>query len=199
MLKLKLLRKEQEEKTPVAEPEFRDLYDQKHALTGQTVKVGDPIPKGSYIQVVMVFIQNSEGLYLLQKRSKQRGGMFATTGGHPKAGQTSLEGMVAEIKEELGIAVNPKQLQLFYSGRSDEEQVFFDDYYLKADIPFSKLKLQKEEVQFVSWFLNYEVKALFKRNKLMTNHYEEYLRLQSWLKGSRAAKKYARKSIKLKG
>ena len=76
---------------------------------------------------------------------------------------------------------------------------FSTPYELALEIANYGLKLQKEEVQFVSWFLNYEVKALFKRNKLMTNHYEEYLRLQSWLKGSRAAKKYARKSIKLKG
>ena len=127
--------------------EERDLYDINHRRTGQTVKVGDPIPAGCYVQVVMVFIQNSSGHYLIQKRAKARNGMYATTGGHPVAGQTSLQGMVAEIKEELGVDVNPVDLKLFYSGRSDEEQVFFDDYYLKANIPLSKLKLQKSEVR----------------------------------------------------
>ena len=174
-------------------PEQRDLYDINRKMTGKTITVGDPIPVGSYVLVVMVFIVNSSGYYLIQKRSKARNGMYATTGGHPKAGQTSLQGIVTEIKEELGIDVNPVDLKLFYSGRSDEEQVFFDDYYLKANIPLAKLRLQKSEVQFATWMMRSEVKGLFKRGKLMANHYEEYLRLQNWLKEQRIAHRLIKK------
>ena len=181
---LELKRGEKNKTAPATVMEKRDLYDKNRRLTGRTISVGDPIPKGNYVLVVMVFIVNSSGHYLIQKRSKQRNGLYATTGGHPKAGQTSLQGIVAEIEEELGIKVNPAHLQLFYSGRSDEEQVFFDDYYLEANIPLSKLKLQKEEVQFAGWFMRSEIKGLFKRDKLMSNHYEEFLRLQNWLKNS---------------
>lgn len=193
---LKLRRKNKLQNTPKVEKEERDLYDQDHNLTGKTITVGDPIPEGYYVQVVMVFIQNSSGHYLIQKRSKQRNGMYATTGGHPKAGQTSLQGIVTEIYEELGININPADLILFYSGRSDEEQVFFDDYYLKADLPLAKMKFQKDEVQFATWFMRSEVKGLFKRGKLMPNHYEEYLRLQNWLKEQRIAKKLIKKEQK---
>lgn len=193
---LKLRRKNKLQNAPKVEKEERDLYDQDHNLTGKTITVGDSIPEGYYVQVVMVFIQNSSGHYLIQKRSKQRNGMYATTGGHPKAGQTSLQGIVTEIYEELGININPADLILFYSGRSDEEQVFFDDYYLKADLPLAKMKFQKDEVQFATWFMRSEVKGLFKRGKLMPNHYEEYLRLQNWLKEQRIAKKLIKKEQK---
>lgn len=193
---LKLRRKNKLQNTPKVEKEERDLYDQDHNLTGKTITVGDSIPEGYYVQVVMVFIQNSSGHYLIQKRSKQRNGMYATTGGHPKAGQTSLQGIVTEIYEELGININPTDLILFYSGRSDEEQVFFDDYYLKADLPLAKMKFQKDEVQFATWFMRSEVKGLFKRGKLMPDHYEEYLRLQNWLKEQRIAKKLIKKEQK---
>ena len=176
--------------------EERDLYDANRQRTGRTIKVGDPIPDGYYVRVVMVFIQNSSGHFLIQKRAKARNGMYATTGGHPKAGQTSLQGMVSEIKEELGIDVKPVELKLFYSGCSDEEQVIFDDYYLKANIPLSKLKLQKSEVQFATWLMRSEVKGLFKRGKMLPNHYEEYLRLQNWLKEQRVAKKLIKKEQK---
>ncbi len=162
-------------------PEQRDLYDENRKLTGQTITVGDSIPEGKYVLVVMVFIVNSSGHYLIQKRAKERNGLYGTTGGHPKAGQTSLQGMVTEIREELGVDIDPTDLKLFYSGRSDEEQCFFDDYYLKADIPLSKMKFQKSEVQFATWFIRNEIKGLFKRGKLMPGHYEEYLRLQDWL------------------
>lgn len=177
-------------------PEQRDLYDENRKLTGQTITVGDPIPEGRYVLVVMVFIVNSSGHYLIQKRAKERNGLYGTTGGHPKSGQTSLQGIVTEIREEIGIDVNPVDLKLFYSGRSDEEQVFFDDYYLKADIPLSKMKFQKGEVQFATWFMRSEVKGLFKRGKLMANHYEEYLRLQNWLKEQRIARKLIKKEQK---
>jgi len=173
--------------------EIRDLYNADRQRTGQTIIVGDPIPAGSYVQVVMVFIQNSGGYFLIQKRAKSRNGMYATTGGHPKSGQTSLEGIVTEIKEELGIDVDPSKLKLFYSGRSDEEQVFFDDYYLRADFSLNTLKLQKEEVQFTEWLMPGEIKALFKRGKFMANHYEEYLRLRAWLKEQHIIRKNQKK------
>ena len=198
---LKLRREKASEAAPKVETkkvetEQRDLYDENHKLTKQKITVGDPIPEGRYVQVVMVFIQNSSGHFLIQKRAKSRNGLYATTGGHPKAGQTSLQGMVAEIQEELGIEVNPKDLVLFYSGRSDEDQCFFDDYYLQADIPLSKLKFQKEEVQFATWFMRNEIKGLFKRGKMMPDHYEEYLRLQNWLKEQNIARKLIRKDQK---
>lgn len=47
--------------------EKRDLYDANRNLTKKTVFKGEPIPKGNYIVVVLVFIQNSEGKFLIQK------------------------------------------------------------------------------------------------------------------------------------
>ena len=54
--------------------EKRDLYDANRNLTKKTVFKGEPIPKGNYIVVVLVFIQNSEGKFLIQKRSKRKNG-----------------------------------------------------------------------------------------------------------------------------
>ena len=50
--------------------ERRDLYDENRNLTGETILKGEEIPKGRYIVVVLVFIQNSKGEFLIQKRSK---------------------------------------------------------------------------------------------------------------------------------
>lgn len=50
--------------------EQRDLYDINRALTGKTIFKGDSIPDNNYIVVVLVFIQNSEGKFLIQKRSE---------------------------------------------------------------------------------------------------------------------------------
>ena len=53
--------------------------------------------------VVMIAIQNSKGEFLMQRRVLEKGGDYGVTGGHPKAGETPLEGIVTEVKEELGL------------------------------------------------------------------------------------------------
>ena len=130
--------------------EKRDLYDLNRNLTGETILKGDETPKGRYIIVVLVFMQNSKGDFLIQKRSKRKDGKYATTGGHPKSGEDSIQGVLTEVEEEIGIKLNPNDLQLYYSGRSEKERVFWDDYYIKIDIEdIKKLKLQEDEVEDV--------------------------------------------------
>ena len=164
--------------------ERRDLYDRNHKLTGKTITKDEPIPDGCYVQASLVFIRNKSGHFLIQKRSKIKNGMYATTGGHSCTGESSLQTICREVKEELGLEVDPKEFQLYYSGRSDEEQVFFYDYYVEKELNLTQLKLQKSEVSFVCWYQPWEVKSLFRRCKFMDNHYEEFLRLKEWLKNT---------------
>jgi len=162
--------------------EKRDLYDANRNLTGETIFKGEEIPDGKYILVVLVFIQNSEGKFLIQKRSEIKNGKFATTGGHPKAGEDSVQGIITEVKEEIGIDIKPEDLQLYFSGKSDEGKVFWDDYYIKMDVPnIENLKLQEEEVDSLHWFSIDEIKELMQQNKFFKNHYEEFEILLSWL------------------
>lgn len=156
--------------------EKRDLYDKERILTGETIYKGEPIPKGKYIIVILVMIQNSKGEFLIQKRSKQKDGKYAATGGHVKTGQTSIEGMIEEIQEELGLTVKPEELELLYSAREDEHDVFFDLYYMKKDIDLSELVLQDEEVELVQWNTIEEIDELIKEDMFLINHAEEVYR-----------------------
>lgn len=154
--------------------EKRDLYDKNRALTGNTIYKGEPVPEGSYITVVLVYIQNSEGKFLIQKRSKIKNGLYATTGGHPKSGEDSIRGIITEVKEE--------NLVRYHGGRSDKERVFFDDYYVKMDIEnINNLTLQEEEVESVHWFSTDEVTESMKNGTFFSNHYEEFEILLNWL------------------
>ena len=156
--------------------EKRDLYDKDRNLTGEFIFKGEPVPKGKYIIVILVMIQNSKGEFLIQKRSKQKGGKFAATGGHVKSGQTSVEGMIDEIQEEIGLTVKPEELELLYSTREDEQDVFFDLYYMKKDFEVSDLVLQEEEVESVSWKTKEEIDELIKKDMFFINHAEEVYR-----------------------
>lgn len=157
--------------------EKRDLYDINRKLTGETIYIGDPIPQNRYIVVVLSFIQNSKGEFLIQKRSKVKDGKYASTGGHPKSGETSLQGICTEIKEELGLSITENELELIYSGREDSEQVFFDIYYLKKDFDINALILQKEEVESVEWCSIGRIKQLIRDGLFLSNHAEEVYRM----------------------
>ena len=156
--------------------EFRDLYDKNKKLTGKTIQKGETIPDGNYIIVVLTMIQNSKGEFLIQKRSKQKNGLYGATGGHCKTGETGLEGAITEIKEEIGLDVKPEEMVLLFEGREDKEQVFFELYYLKRDIDISKLKLQKEEVESVEWMSIERINELVDKSRFLKNHVEEVYR-----------------------
>lgn len=150
--------------------EKRDLYDINRVLTGETIYKGEKIPKNRYINVVISFMQNSKGEFLIQKRSAEKDGKYGSTGGHPKSGETSLEGMITEIKEELGLKIKPSELKLLYSDRQDSKQVFFDIYYLKKDFNISDLTLQKEEVDSVAWLTTNKIKEMMNDNLFLPSH-----------------------------
>ena len=81
--------------------ELRDLYDINSNKTDKTYRKGESIPDGYYPMVVMVVIRNSKGEFLMQKRVESKGGDWGVTGGHPKSGETPIEGIITEVQEEL--------------------------------------------------------------------------------------------------
>ena len=152
--------------------ELRDLYDENRNKTGEVISKNAPIPKGRYYLTVMVFIENSKGQFLLQQRSKEKGGQWATTGGHPKSGETSLQGLCTEIKEELGLDIKSNEPILYKTIRTEDD--FLDLYYLKKDIDINSIVMQKEEVQNVAWFTKNEIKKMIKNGTFFKWHIEEY-------------------------
>ena len=158
--------------------EYRDLYDENKVLTGETIKKGDPIPAGRYYITVAVWIQNSKDEFLLQVNKKFN--KWSTTGGHPKTGESSLEGMVIEIKEELGVDVNKEDLVLFETIKTEDD--FVDLYYLKKDIDLENIEKQEEEVDSVKWFTINDIQGLIKNGDLLLPHIEFFNKCLEYLK-----------------
>ncbi len=161
--------------------EYRDLYDKDRNLTGDAIKKGDPIPEGLYIIVVLVYIENSEGKFLIQRRSrKYKDGKLATTGGHVKTGTTSIQGIMEEVEEEIGLKTSPSDYTLYYSGQTND--VFFDDYYMKLDVDLSTLVLDDLEVDEVCWMTPEEIYAAVASGDYLAEDVEEFDRLLEWKK-----------------
>jgi len=154
--------------------ELRDLYNINKEKTNETICLTQEIPENRYILVEVVLIQNAEGQILVQKRSEQKGGEYALTSGHAKSGETPLQGIISEIKEELGINVESKELQLIHSERDDLKRIFYDLFYLKNNYDISEMNLQKEEVENVEWMNENKVRALCSNNNFKEAHIEAF-------------------------
>lgn len=147
--------------------EKRDLYNINRNLIGKTVEKGQKIPNNTYIMMVVIFIQNDNNEFLIQKRSTDKGGKWATTGGHPKSGETSLQGVITEVKEELGIEINNPILFKQENGKD----TICDLYYIKKNINIEDITLQREEVDNVKWASINEINDLMNNNEFNKGHY----------------------------
>lgn len=161
--------------------ELRDAYDENKNPV-KTYFKGEQLESGFRVLVVVVWIEN-DGKYLIQKTSKEKESVFTTTGGHPKSGETNYVGIITEVKEELGIELNPKELILYDEFK--HEKVFFDSFYTTEKVNINDLVLQEDEVEYVVWLTDDEIKELYEKGKFKENHYRSYLKLLEYKKNNK--------------
>lgn len=141
--------------------EYLDVYDKNRKKTGKKILRGDKssIVDGEYINLVLIFIENHEGKYLIQKTSKEKGGIWATTGGHVKSGADSRQTVIEEVNEELGLDISNENFSLVDT--TFISHALIDTYYLKKDIDIEDIICQKEEVDYVLWLTKEEIFKLY--------------------------------------
>ena len=147
--------------------ELRDLYDINGNKTDKTYYKGDTIPNGFYPMVVMVVIRNSKGEFLMQKRSVSKGGDWGVTGGHPKSGETPIEGIITEVKEELGLDFSNENFILFNSGCDGKD--CYKMYLVNKDINLDDITIEENELSEVRWFSMEELDNMVKTGELNEN------------------------------
>lgn len=162
--------------------EIWDLYDKNKTKTGEVIERGKKVPKGRYYITVVVWIQNSKDEFLIQKTVSEKHHMWSTTGGHPKIGESSLEGIVTEIKEELGLIVSEKELQLFKTIKTEDD--FVDIYYIKIDVSLEEIAIQEEEVEAVKWASIEEINSLIDKGIFLPPHIDFYNFCLEYLKNN---------------
>lgn len=152
--------------------EERDLYDENRNLTDLKINKGDNTPQGLYHLTVVVFIENDKGELLLQKRTKAKGSQWALTGGHPKSGEDSVQGILSEIKEELGFEAENADLKLIRSYRTQNS--FRDVFYLRKNLDIKSLTIQKDELEDIKWFTTEEIIKLISKKQAFGNYAYEF-------------------------
>lgn len=146
--------------------EIVDLFDNKRKLVGKVAERYNYDP-GYYSQVLHLWIMNSKGEFLIQKRSMKKKihpGIWSITGGGADTGETTLDAVYRECKEELDIDIAPEQLQLIMSVK--RPFVFMDIYLAKIDVDINKLVLQEDEVDEVRWTSAEEIRKMVEAKEM---------------------------------
>ena len=84
--------------------EYNDIYDRDRNLTGRLHQRGTPWGPGEYGLVVCVWVYDGRGHLLLTRRAKGKSfaGTWENSGGAALAGETSLQAICRELREETG-------------------------------------------------------------------------------------------------
>ncbi len=156
--------------------EIVDVLDTRKEFTGQTADKHN-IPTGYYRQSVHIWIINNEGQLLLQQRlstAHKFPNMWSNTGGGVKAGETSLEGAVRELQEELGVTIKKEDLEFIASYKRIKD--YADVWLLKKNINISDIVMNEEEVQNVKWASFKDFEEMIKKGHAVKSSYD-YLKL----------------------
>ena len=148
--------------------EIWDLFTKEGKPTGKQHRRGDPLPPGYYHPGVHVWIKNSKGEYLMSQRAADRPTFplkWECVGGSVLTGENSLTGAIREVREELGITLNPHHGRLLFTVARDVVAgvPFYDYMYMwlfHYDGDFSLDDATTPEVAQAKWMTVEEIQEL---------------------------------------
>lgn len=117
--------------------------------TGQYADRGTQVGEGFYVVGVNNWIINKDGKVLVQKRSKHKKdnpGKWSSTNGLKVPGEESIDTVIRETYEELGIVLEPTNIK-YLDSRVADKSLIVDIFISQADIDINQMKIQEEEVE----------------------------------------------------
>lgn len=143
--------------------ELLDIIDRNGLPTGKVFERGNQLNAGEYYLGVHMYIINSEGNFLIQKRAsckKAYPDVWDLNMGHVLARETSKQGAIREIYEELGVKLNCDELKQVKRFIWEEFNHIIDIWLIHKDIDINKVVLQEEEVSEVKYVSKKELMNL---------------------------------------
>ena len=156
--------------------ELVDVLNKQKEFTGE-VTDKHKVPAGCYRLSVHIWIINDKGELLLQQRlstAHKFPNAWSNTGGAVKTGESSIDGAIRELKEELGISVAKEELEFIASYKRPRD--YADVWLLNKNIDINDIVMAEDEVQAVKWTKKEEFEELLKNNKAVRSSYD-YLKL----------------------
>ena len=160
--------------------EIWDLYNENREIIGEHIR-GDELPDNAYHLVVHVWIKNNEGKFLISQRSasrKQFPLMWETVGGSVLKGESSIQGAVREVKEEVGIDLHESDGILAFSEirKTIDDKKFndiLDVWVFNYDGEVVLGNATTDEVEQTKWLDRSEILNLYNDGELVStlNYY----------------------------
>ena len=136
-------------------PELWHILDENGIETGRLHERGQPMREGDYHLTVNVWIENDKGEYLLSQRSANKvfPGLWECTGGNAVAGDDSLTTALKEVKEELGLALEPKSGRMMHHHLRHCvcKHCLADVWLFRQNVDLSAVTLAPDETCGVMW------------------------------------------------
>ena len=135
--------------------EYIDIYNSKKMTTGRRVPRKEyRLQPGEYMLVVIALIERPDHRFLITQRKwnkKWAAGDWEVSGGGVRAGETSLEGVCREVREETGLDVSKAEGGCVYSYQNTDpeggDNYFTDIYHFYMTFSDQDVILQEEETE----------------------------------------------------
>ena len=153
--------------------EFWDILDENGKVTGRSHERGKPMNKGEYHLEAYVLIENDSNEYLISQRSpnKTHPNMWECTGGNAVAGDDSLTTALKEVKEELGIKLEPqngRMIKHHLPCGTVNCQGLVDIWLFRQNVDISNVILDPDETCGAMWASREEINRMIDEGTFTT-------------------------------
>lgn len=146
--------------------ELVDKFNKRREPLNKTSKRYDRID-GEYCTYVHTWIMNDKNEFLIQKRSANKKiypNKWSITGGAVDSGETSLEGALREVKEEIGIDIDKEKMEFMLSFKRSHG--FVDVWLTRQNVDLKNIVMQKEEVSEVKFVTKEELEKMIENDEV---------------------------------
>lgn len=157
--------------------EILDIVDKQGNPTGKTALKSEAHSKGLYHNTIHLWLFTSNGEILLQQRSQKKT-IYpllwdVSVAGHIDAGETFIEAVLRETKEEIGLQLEPNHLQKIgtflhetnYANGKIKDNEFHQVFIAKLNVELNNLMPQEDEVEALKLVSFKEFEILLNNSK----------------------------------
>ena len=173
--------------------ELLDVLDENGNKTGLVEDRSEVYRQGLWHRSSHIWIINDNNEILMQRRNPNKStfpNLWAiSVAGHVRAGESSLDTAIRELKEEVNLDVKEEELEYLFTVKRVQPhkdsylRVFDDVYLLHRNIDCEQTKLQVEELTDIKYVYYEYLEKIFKdHDKDYVPYTEEHAKLFDLLK-----------------